>query len=305
MFTLDQARAFVAVAEERHFGRAAERLHMTQPPLSRQIQKLEKELDILLLRREARGVGLTAAGEAFLTECHQLLTKADQAPRRAQLVAAGQVGVVRLGYTAASSYALLGPLLARFHEHAPRVSIELHEMVTPDQLEALESGAIDLGIGRPPFPRDRFSARLLLTEELVVAMPSEHPLAHKTHPITVTELEEETIVLHSPTKARYFYDLTARIMTIRREQISYTTSQVLTMVGLVAAGHGIALVPKSVEIFAGGYDIVTRPIAGAPNDLVQLHAMWESASENPALRTLIPLLGDPSEPAPPSIVPSP
>jgi len=299
MFTLDQARAFVAVAEERHFGRAAERLHMTQPPLSRQIQKLEKELGIALLLREPRGVSLTAAGDAFLAECHQLLAKAEQAPRRAQLVAAGQVGVVRLGYTAASSYGILGPLLARFHEHAPNVSIELHEMVTPDQLDALQSGALDLGIGRPPFPKDRISSRLLLTEELVVAMPAGHRLAGGTHPVTVSDLEEETIVLHSPTKARYFYDLTARIMPIRREQISYTTSQVLTMVGLVAAGHGIALVPRSIDRFAAGYDVVTRPIAGAPNDLVQLHAMWESASENPALHTLIPILD--SSPTPPPL----
>src|SRR5699024_1647059 len=112
------------------------------------------------------------AGDAFLTECQQLIAKAEQAPRRAQLVASGQIGVVRLGYTAASSYGLLGPLLSRFHEHAPNVSIELHEMVTPDQLDALQNGALDLGIGRPPFPKDRIQSHLLLTEELVVAMPS-------------------------------------------------------------------------------------------------------------------------------------
>lgn len=292
MFTLDQARAFVTVAEELHFGRAAERLHMTQPPLSRQIQKLERELGLVLLRRKPRAVSLTPAGEAFLDECRQLLLRVEHAPRRARLIADGQVGVVRLGYTAASAYSVLGPLLTTFRERAPRVTIELHEMVTPQQIEALHNEGLDLGIGRPPFPKESIDSTLLLTEDLVVVVPDGHPLATRERPVTVEELEDEPIIMHSPTEARYFHELAARIMTVRPERISHTSSQVLTMVALASEGHGVALVPRSAERFAAGYQVSMLPIEGVRKDLVQLHAMWRSDSENAALRALLPLLDE-------------
>lgn len=290
MFTLDQARAFAAVAEELHFGRAAERLHMTQPPLSRQIQKLEKSLEVQLLVRQPRGVELTAAGEAFLDECRQVLAKVDEAPRRARLIAEGHLGVVRLGYTAASAYNVLGELLARIKAEVPGVTVELHEMVSARQLEALRNGAIDIGLARPPFHLEAVESAQLRTEALVVAAPSGHPLAKRGGSVSAVELQQEKLIMHSYEQARYFRDLVVGLIDVREEMVSYTASQVLTIVALVAAGHGVALVPESVaELGMGG--VVTLPLEESPADLVQLHAMWLSTSTNPALERIIPLLG--------------
>lgn len=289
MFTLDQARAFVAVAEELHFGHAADRLHMTQPPLSRQIQKLEKELGVTLLLRLPRGVELTAAGEAFLAECRVLLTKASQAPQRARLIAAGQIGLVKLGYTAASAYEVLGSLLSQIKSAKPDVTVELREMVSAQQLEALRNGSIDLGLARPPFHLKGVESELLLQESLVAAVPENHPLGLRGTPLSTQELQDEELIMPSRTHARYFYDLVTKLLTVREENIAHSASQVLTMVALAAAGHGIALVPESASRLAVP-GVTFLQLREAPRDLVQLHAMWLSSSTNPALHSITPLL---------------
>ena len=156
MFTLDQARSFIAVAEELHFGRAAVRLNMTQPPLSRQIQKLEKTVGVELLERDNRRVALTAAGRAFLVEARKLVVAADRAPLLARRIAAGRSGVLRIGFTAASGFSLLGPLLSEIERVLPDVDVDLQELVTGEQLQALENGDLDLGLARPPFDTELF-----------------------------------------------------------------------------------------------------------------------------------------------------
>src|SRR3954447_25828899 len=129
-FTLEQLRGFVAVAEELHFGRAAARLKMTQPPLSRQIQKLERAVGAQLLERDNRRGALTAAGQVFLGEARRLLALAEAAPDQARRVSAGSSGVVRIGFTAASTYGILGRLLNELARELPDVSVDLAEMVT-------------------------------------------------------------------------------------------------------------------------------------------------------------------------------
>lgn len=291
MFTLDQARAFIALAEELHFGRAAERLHMTQPPLSRQIQKLEKSLDVTLLLRHPRGVSLSAAGEAFLLECRQLITRAEQAPQRARLIASGQAGIVRLGYTASSAYRVLGALLTRIKDSLPGVTVELHEMVSARQLEALREGSIDLGLARPPFHLEGVESRLLLTESLIVAAPADHPLARRGAPVTADELQGEELIMHSREQARYFHDLVVRLINVQPEKVTHTASQVLTLIALSAAGHGLSLVPESASQLAVP-GIAFVPLQESPPDIVQLHAMWLSTSTNPALASVVELLRD-------------
>lgn len=292
MLTLDQARAFVAVAEELHFGRAAERLHMTQPPLSRQIQKLEKNIGVTLFVRGPRGVSLTAAGEVFRDECRQLLERVERAPRRARLIASGRVGLVRLGYTAASGFSVLGPVLARIKEAASDVSVELHEMVSAQQMEALHSGAIDLGLARPPFQEEDVQSSLLLTEPLMVAVPSGHPFVERGTPVSGHELRHEVMIMYSAGQARYFRDLVLDLVEVRPDQVSHTATQILTLVSLVAAGHGVALVPQSTRhLGMPGVEMV--PLRESPPDAVQLHAMWLSTSTNPALHRVLPLLREP------------
>src|SRR6478735_5669338 len=134
MFTFYQLAGFIAVAEELHFGRAAERLNMTQPPLSRQIQKLEKIVGAELLERDNRKVELTSAGHTFLEEARRLMALAERAPVTARRIASGKSGVLRIGFTAASGFSILGPLLEELSGIMPDVEIELQELVTGDQL---------------------------------------------------------------------------------------------------------------------------------------------------------------------------
>lgn len=289
MFTLDQARAFVAVAEELHFSRAAERLHMTQPPLSRQIQKLEGSLGVHLLLRESRGVRLTAAGEAFLIECRQLLEKAESAPVRARLVEQGKIGLLRIGHTSTASFAVLGKLLRHINADAPGVKVELREMVTSKQLEGLTDGTLDIGLARPPVPVEFIDSAPLLLEGLVVAMSDDHPLARRGEPVSVEELRTEPLIMYSITEAQYFRDLVVSLLHVSDEQITYTVSQALTMVTLVAAGHGSAVIPASAAMFSFP-GVTVLPLRESPEDAVQLHAMWSTESNNPALRSALPVL---------------
>ncbi|TXM99895.1 LysR family transcriptional regulator, partial [Methylobacterium sp. WL122] len=150
MFDFSQLRCFATVAEELHFGRAAARLNMTQPPLSRQIQVLERVLDVQLLDRTSRSVRLTAAGRSFLPEAQRILRLAETATHVTRQVAAGRAGVLKLGFTAASAYDFLPRLVIAARAELPDVTLSLREMVTKDQVEELLGGRIDAALVRPP-----------------------------------------------------------------------------------------------------------------------------------------------------------
>src|SRR3954464_13216074 len=200
-FTLEQLRGFVAVADELHFRRAAERLKMTQPPLSRQIQKLERVVGAQLLDRDNRRVTLTAAGELFLVEARRLLSLADSAPELARRVSSGSSGVVRIGFTAASTYGILGRLLNDLAQELPDVDVDLAEMVTREQVAGLLNEEVDLGLGRPPFDEDTFGHRLLHREALLVAAPVGHRLLELGRPVTAGRPGRGPRAPHSPTQA--------------------------------------------------------------------------------------------------------
>lgn len=286
MYSLDQVRCFVAVAEELHFGRAAERLQMTQPPLSRQIQKLEHSIGVTLLDRNNRSVALTAAGRAFLTEARRLLVTADNAPDLARRIARGASGTVRIGFTAVSAFGVLGPLLDTIDTNLPDVDIVLRELVTSEQIGALGRSEIDLGLARPPFNHDEFETTLLYREPLVLAARADHPLARADHPIDVGELQGVGIVMYSPVQARYFYDLTASVLADVRPKFTQYVTQIHTVIALVAAGRGAALVPKSAENL-GLAGVRYLPLTGIDAAPVELHAMWRRGADNPALRRII------------------
>lgn len=291
MFTLDQIRSFVAVAEELHFGRAAQRLHMTQPPLSRQIQKLEKTVGVHLIERDNRKVSLTVAGTAFLDEARKLLVTADQAPLTAQRVARGQAGLLRLGFTAASGFSVLGQLLTTMSEHIPDVEIDLREMVTREQHEALNAGELDVGLGRPPVDLDQFSAHLLKTEALQLAVPEEHPLTELDRTIQGKDLKGVPLIMYSPIKARYFYDLAIRHVPIQHGNVVHTVSQILTMVSLVAAGRGVAFVPESAAALGIG-GVRHLPLGGKTDEAVELQLIWRKDQRNPAVTQLLEALAE-------------
>lgn len=287
MFTFDQLAGFIAVAEELHFGRAAERLSMTQPPLSRQIQKLEKSVGTELLERDNRKVQLTPAGEAFLEEAKRLMALATRAPITARRIATGRSGILRIGFTAASGFSILGPLLEEMAEIIPDVDIDLQELVTGEQIQGLLTGGLDLGLARPPFDREIFDSHLLYRESMMLAVPEGHRLTQLSRPVEDTDINEEPLIMHSPTKATYFYDLVVKMIPIQHANVIHTVSQVLTMVSLVAARRGVAFVPHSATLLAiKGVEFL--PIAGMETEQpVELHAIWKRRVDNPALRRLL------------------
>ncbi len=287
MFTFDQLAGFIAVAEELHFGRAAEKLNMTQPPLSRQIQKLEKSIGTELLERDNRKVQLTPAGSAFLDEAKRLMALANRAPVTARRIATGRSGVLRVGFTAASGFSILGPLLEEISSIIPEVDIDLQELVTGEQIQGLLTGELDLGLARPPFDRDVFDSHLLYRESMVLAVPTGHRLAELSRPVEDEDIRDEALIMHSPTKAAYFYDLVIRKHSIHHGNVLHTVSQILTMVSLVAAKRGVAFVPHSATLLAiKGVEFL--PLAGSGSDEpVELHAIWNRKVANPALRRLL------------------
>jgi DNA-binding transcriptional LysR family regulator len=295
--TLDQVRCFVAVAEELHFGRAAERLRMTQPPLSRQIQKLESQVGAQLLERDNRRVSLTAAGAAFLEDSYRLVNTLDQAVAHARRVEGGSAGTLHLGFTAVSAIGILGPLLGAFGQDLPDVEVILHERVTGGQVDGIRRGEIDLGLARPPFDTSALSSRVVVREPLRVAVRSDHPLASATGPLGPEDFDGLPVISYHPTQARYFHELTVRFLVNGHSRITQNVQQILTAVLLVAAGEGVAFVPATAQAL-GVQGVRFMPLApmtdghsdSDPSRPVELHAIWARGTMTPMLRNVLHLV---------------
>ena len=288
MFSLSRLSCFIAVAEELHFGRAAERLHMTQPPLSRQIQQLENELGVNLIDRTTRSVTLTPAGVAFLPDARRILQLAEGAALNVKRVPAGDLGTVVIGFTAASSHAILPRLLDNARTHLPDVKLDLREMVTAVQVDGLMSGELDLGMARPPLKRPGLVSRPLLHEQLVAALPANHPLVGLGRQLTLADFDGEDMIMYSPVQARYFHELlisTFTIAGVTPRYVQYVT-QVHTMLVLVRTGLGMALVPASAATLHPE-GVVFRSVGTFRERPVELDAVWHGDSTNPALIRLL------------------
>lgn len=284
MFELSQLRCFVAVAEELHFGRAALRLNMTQPPLSRQIQLLEHILDVSLFDRTSRSVKPTSAGRAFLPEARQLLRLAEGAALSAKRIARGEAGSVTIGFTAGSSYAFLPRLVSAAKTLMPEVDLLLKELRTSQQTEALASGRIDLGLLRLPIDRRGVEIACVMREPVMLAVPEGHPLASLDRP-TLKDIERQPFIMYSPIEGRYFYDLVVRLLREAGVDPVYVQyiSQIHSILPLVGAGIGISLVPESaMSLGVGG--VVFRTIETGPAPLAELFCAWRRDNESPTLR---------------------
>ncbi|MFI8992627.1 LysR substrate-binding domain-containing protein [Streptomyces sp. NPDC053542] len=288
MFTLVQLVSFVAVAEELHFTRAAERLRMTQPPLSRQIQLLEHELGVQLLDRTNRTVRLTPAGRAFLNEARNILRQAEAATLSAKQVSAGQAGAIAIGFTAASAYSALGTLLDVARSTMPGTEVVLREKVTRDQLEAITEGSLDLGMIRPSSTSPDLATRLAMREGLLAAVPRNHPLGAEDGPLRISESDGQDVLMYSPVEARYFHELLVSIFRAARVTPRFTQylSQIHSLLAMVNAGWGIAFVPEAAAQmrFPG---ITFRPLELPDPAPVELHLVWRKANDNPALHALL------------------
>ncbi|KST58659.1 LysR family transcriptional regulator [Methylobacterium sp. GXS13] len=290
MFDFSQLRCFAAVAEELHFGRAAARLNMTQPPLSRQIQVLERIHDVQLLERTSRSVRLTAAGRSFLPEAQRILRLAETAMLGNGQVAAGRAGVLKLGFTAASAYDFLPRLVTVLRRALPDVTLALREMVSQDQLEALLAGRDGAALVRPPVTHPDLIAVRALAEPLVAALPAGHPLAARVQ-LTLADLGGEPMIAYAPNEARYFNDLIQGLLAEAavEPRIVQRLTQIHAILALVRAELGIALVPAAAERlrFEG---VVFRPLLLPAPRPAELVLAWRRDADEPLLSRLVAIL---------------
>lgn len=292
MYTLEQLRGFVAVAEEGNFGRAAHRLRMTQPPLSRQVQKLEREVGVDLVRRTPRGAELTPAGRVFLDEARRMLTLAGEAPLIARRAASGTEGTVRLGFTAVAALSVLGRWAQLCGDRLPEVDLVLTEMVTGTQVASLVSGSIDIGLLRGVPRAEALRAERVHAESLLVAVPAGHPLTTLGRTPGVPEIADYDVVTYAPGDARYFHELVVTTFQTAGAVPRYVqyASQVSSVVALVDAGVGVALIPESAAILQLP-GVRYLPVDGLAADCVEVHCAWRGDNDNPALATLLAYTG--------------
>jgi len=245
---LRHLRYFVAVAEELNFSRAAERLHIAQPPLSQQIRSLEKELGVQLFERNKHRVCLTEVGTLFLAEVRQTLIQAERAIQTAQRASQGEIGRLVIGFASSIAYSIFPDILRAFRERFPDVEIILHELNTNLQTEEIDNGSIDLGFVHLPIVEDGLSLLTVLEEPMVVAIPKTHPLAGQTH-IALPSLAGDRFILFPRYVASGFYDqvLSACQQAGFTPNVIQEAKLMQTIVCLVAGGMGVALVPASLK----------------------------------------------------------
>ena len=246
---LRQLRYFIAVAEERSFSRAGERLHISQPPLSTQIMALERELGTRLFDRTNRGVSLTAAGSVFYEEMRAVLVRLEHGKTRARQAGQGHAGTLSIGFVSIADYGILPPALKEFRTRFPTVEVHLHELTTDLQIREMRAGRLDLGIALGPLQEPDLVFEPLLQEELVLATPTGHRVTKPKGAVDLPAFCKENFIVPPRDVAPGLYDLIiSRCFSSGFvPRITQHARQMQTVISLVAAGMGVALVPSSVQ----------------------------------------------------------
>ena len=287
MVDLRRLRYFVAVAESLHFGRAATRLHMSQPPLSRQIQQLEREIGVLLLRRSKRRVELTDAGAYLLNQARVMLADAETLAARTRRVESGETGRLTLGFISTVDYSVLPGLLSAYRAAHPGVTLELRELTSDVQLRELHEGRIDAGMLLAPVDDAALAMLPLLREPLVAALPADDPLARSRAALSLASLAGRPFVIFPRSAATGLYD--AIIEFCRQAgftpRIAQEAIQMQTIVSLVSAGLGVALVPASLRHMRRR-GVVYRPLR-QDSPLLTVLLAWRSASRSACLAQFV------------------
>lgn len=286
---LRHLRYFVAVAEELHFGRAAERLFIVQPALSKQISVLEKELGVTLFERSKRHVQITPAGEALLQDARQMLAQAEGAVQRAKQASTGQAGVLRIGFIAPALYELLPRALRAFRAACPDVHLVLEELHNRESLDGVLNRGLHLAVVRLPVPaRDGLLVVPVSEEPVVVAMSADNPLALLPE-VGLSDLQHENIILIARALEPELYDryISACLTAGFSPRVAHEVDRTHVAVGLVASGLGVCFVPASAMLMAHPH-VAYRPLA-APNPGITLGVVWARGEVPPVLRTFLAL----------------
>jgi DNA-binding transcriptional LysR family regulator len=245
---LRHLRYFVAVAEELHFGRAAARLGMAQPPLSQQIRQLEGELEVELFARGGRRVDLTEAGRVYLGEAREILQRVARAGVAARRASRGETGALAVGVIASAMHGLMPQVIRRFRARNPDVALSVGVMSSGVQVEAIRAGQLQLGFARPPFGDETLVAEVVHEEPVVAVLPSGHALAGR-RPLPLAALAREPFVMFPRDRRPNWYDF---VLGLCRDagfqpEVAQEAPEIATAMALVAAGIGVSLVPASVK----------------------------------------------------------
>ena len=287
---LRHLRYFRMVANELHFGRAAEKLHIAQPPLSKQIQDLEAELGFELFTRTKRSVALTPAGKAFSIEVTQIFQQLDRAIDIGRKTSRGELGQISIGFVGSATYNILPLMLQQFHDRYPNVRIELHELTTDRQLIWLREGRIDIGLIRPPIIAPDLASQVIFQESLVVALPIDRHLAGADF-IDLASLAVEPFILFPRELAPGLYDpIIASCQAAGfSPQVVQECIQMQTIVSLVSANMGVSILPESIQE-AQRHGVVYKPIrVGGVNveQLAKIAIVWRIDDNSPTMNRFL------------------
>lgn len=289
MLQLRQLYCFVAAAEELHFGRAASRLNMTQPTLSRQIQALEQALRVQLFDRANRSVRLTSAGGVFLPEAKRIITLIDSAARWTRRAWHGESGVIRLGFTATAAFVDIPLILARARMTIPEVKIILKEGTSTVQKDGLLAKTLDVTLLRPPIDRTNFEVIPVRRERFVAALHRDDARI-KLPKLTLADFDQKPFIMYSADGAGYSHQILTGMFERARisPAIVHHLDQNHSILSLVSAGLGAALVPASLSILAFP-TVVFREIDLDPQEPVEMYMLWRAKNDNPVLPVFVSL----------------
>jgi len=280
---------FKAVAEELNFRKAAERLFISQPGLSRQIKQLEEMLEVKLFDRDQKHVDLTVAGVFFKNEVDFVLNHLDITKSQLKLIAAGKIGELRIGFLGSASNQILPDLMAKLNAHQPLISTSLEELSNSVQVEMIEKDKLDLGFVRLASVPSDLEMKVVLRDSFSLVLPKNHPI-HEQDFMSVNQFKEESFVLFSSDYSNLYYE---QIIGICREagfspKIRHKSVHALTIFKLVENGMGVAIVPTSLK---EGYELNVR-FMEIPyiSQFTELSAIWKGGNRNPALKQVLPLI---------------
>jgi DNA-binding transcriptional LysR family regulator len=284
---LKHLSTFVAVAEELNFHRAAERLTMAQPAVSRIVLELEERLDVKLLERTTRKVRLTESGRYLLEEAREILERIDIAENTTRLLASGTKAILRIGYTTITGHSLVPDITREFRLANPDVRLELIYLHSPAQRDKILQDEIHFGFIEGSFQSSEIETRPVAHHRLVALLPPKHPLAGKDA-LTIDDLAREHLVMGTyaewPTLRRIVVDAfqsAGQVMTVAQEAPS-----LVGILGLVTAGVGITIF-TGMPRFCGDHFIAPRPIVADPPVIVESYLAWRRASISSAMRRFI------------------